>query len=127
MCAGRVKHPRRVFNPPGDQRRSKAGNLYPMDVWIENGRADRPGLLRYATMLPSRLAHRLVSTFSDEGEHLCDPMVGGGELAIACWELRRRFTGGDLNPLAVRFTAARLLAENVWPAQRQPGLLDRPA
>jgi hypothetical protein len=53
-------------------------------------------------------------------------MVGGGDIVEACWELRRRFTGGDLNPLAVRFTAARLLVENAWPAQRQPTLIDQP-
>jgi hypothetical protein len=41
---------------------------------------------------------------------------------IACHTLCRRFTGGDLNPLAVNFTAARLLAEHAWPAQRQPQL-----
>ena len=29
----------------------------------------------------------------------------------------------DLNPHAIRFTAARLLAEPAWPAKRQPSLL----
>ena len=30
---------------------------------------------------------------------------------------------GDLNPHAIRFTAARLLSEHAWPADRQPSLL----
>jgi hypothetical protein len=34
-----------------------------------------------------------------------------------------KLTGGDVNPSAVRFTAARLLAEHAWPAERQLTLL----
>jgi DNA modification methylase len=122
MCRGSHRHPRRVFNVPSDQRRSKNGGLYPLDVWVDNGRADRPALLRYTTMLPPRMAHRIVATFTAEGEHVCDPMLGGGEFAHACRVLRRRFTGGDINEVAVTFTAARLLAELVWPKHRQPPL-----
>lgn len=127
MCRGRVRHPRRVFHAPQDQRRSRAGAPHPQDVWIGNGRSDRPGLLRYATMLPARMTLRLVATFTDEGEHVCDPMLGGGEVAHACRTLHRRFTGGDLNPTAVSFAAARLLAELAWPEQRQPPLFARAA
>ena len=127
MCRGRVDHPRRVFHAPSDQRRSKTGGLYPQDVWIDNGRSDRPGLLRYATMLPPRMTLRIIATFTDEGEHVCDPMLGGGAVAKASLMLRRRFTGGDLNPLAVTFTAARLLAEHAWLEQHQPALFARAA
>ncbi len=124
MCSGRVDDRRRVFNPPVDQRRSKTGGLYPTTWWMENGRSDRPGRLRYATMLPARLTRRLVVTFTNEGELVCDPMLGGGEVAIACRALGRRFIGGDLNPQAVKFTAARMLAEHAWPAERQPSLFE---
>lgn len=127
MCRGSLRHPRRVFNPPADQRRSKSGGLYPLDVWVDNGRADRPGLLRYATMLPPRLTRRMVSAFTDPGEHVCDPMAGGGEIVSACQLLGRRVTAGDVNPLAVQFTAARLLREQIWPAQATPALFARAA
>lgn len=50
------------------------------------------------------------------------PPVGGGTTAVACWRTGRRFTGGDLNPHALRFSAARLLAEHAWPDDRQPEL-----
>lgn len=123
MCRGSLRHPRRVFHPPADQRRSRSGGIHPLDVWVDgNGRSDRPGLHRYATMLPQRLARRTVLAFTDPGEHVCDPMTGGGEIALACHALGRRVTAGDVNPLAVRFTAARLLAEQIWPAERQPAL-----
>jgi DNA modification methylase len=122
MCRGSRRHPRRVFNPPADQRRSKNGGLYPLDVWVENGRADRPDLMRYATMLPPRLSQRMVCTFTDPGEHVCDPMAGGGEVVNACQLLGRRVTAGDLNPHAVQFIAARLLREQIWPAQQAPTL-----
>ena len=122
MCRGRVEHTRRVFNAPRDLPPSQAGNPYPLDWWPENGCANRPGLLRYATELPERLVRRLILSFSDPGEHVCDPMLGGGRVAFACWGLGRRFTGGDINPKAVQYTAARLLAEHAWPAERQPPL-----
>jgi hypothetical protein len=48
--------------------------------------------------------------------------VGGGTTAVACWRTGRRFTGGDLNPHALRFSAARLLSEHAWPDDRQPTL-----
>ena len=35
--------------------------------------------------------------------------------------------GGDLNQAALDFTAARLLDEHAWPADRQPGLFPLPA
>jgi DNA modification methylase len=127
MCRGTRRHPQRVFNPPTDQRRSKTGGLYPLDVWVDNGRADRPGLLRYATMLPPRLTQRMVLTFTDPGQHVCDPMAGGGEVVNACQLLGRRITAGDLNPHAIAFTAARLLREQIWPAQLAPGLFARAA
>ncbi len=127
MCRGPVAQQSRVFNAPRDLRLSQAGNVAPTDVWLENGRADRPGKLRYATELPLRLARRLVGSFSDRGEHVCDPTLGGGSVALACWELRRRFTGADLNRKAVQYTAARLLAEHAWPAELQPPLFEAAA
>jgi hypothetical protein len=77
---------------------------------------------RYDNSLPLPLVLRLVTSFSDHGEHVVDPFLGGGTTAVACWRTGRRFTGGDLNPHAFRFSAARLLAEHAWPDDRQPAL-----
>jgi site-specific DNA-methyltransferase (adenine-specific) len=86
--------------------------LYPLDVWEDNGRADRPGeLLRYNNALPDKLCDRLVSAFSDEGQLVADPFVGSGSVMLSCLRLGRRFAGSDLNPNAIRFAAARLLSE----------------
>jgi hypothetical protein len=77
---------------------------------------------RYDNSLPLPLVLRLVTSFSGLGEHVVDPFLGGGTTAVACWRTGRRFTGGDLNPNALRFSAARLLAEHAWPDDRQPAL-----
>jgi DNA modification methylase len=118
MCRGRLSDRRRVFNPPPDLPRSRTGNPYPLDFWpvALNGRSDRPRLLRYANELPLKLTRRLVAAFTNRGEHIVDPMLGGGNFAIPCWESQRRFTGADLNPAAVNYTAARLLLEHIQPA-----------
>ena len=123
MCRGALGNPRRVFNPPQDQPAARSGHPYPLDWWSEgNGRADRPRLLRYDNSLPLPLVLRAVTAFSDDGEHVVDPFLGGGTTAVACWRAGRRFTGGDLNPHALRFSAARLLAEHARPDDRQPAL-----
>jgi len=123
MCRGPLSHPRRVFNPPPDQPAARSGHPYPLDWWAEgSGRADRPGLLRYDNSLPLPLVLRTVRAFSNTDDHVVDPCIGGGTTAVACWQTRRRFTGGDINPAALRFTAARLLDEHAWPADKQPSL-----
>jgi hypothetical protein len=65
---------------------------------------------------PQRRTDRSAST------HIVDPFVGGGAIAEACMLLERRFIGADVNPHAVRFTAARLLTDCAWPAERAPQL-----
>jgi DNA modification methylase len=123
LCRAALRNRKRVFNPPRDLPAARSGHPYPLDWWADgNGRADRPRLVRYDNSLPLPMVLRLVRAFSDAGEHVVDPFVGGGTTAIACWQTGRRFTGGDVNPHAARFTAARLLAEHAWPADRQPGL-----
>jgi DNA modification methylase len=126
MCRGPLDHPGRVFNAAPDLPRSARGGQYPLDWWPDNGRADRPGLMRYPASLPLRLVLRIVTSFSSEGDHVVDPFLGGGSTAVAAWLLRRCFTGGDVNREALRFSAARLMEEHIRPAELQPGLFDRP-
>jgi DNA modification methylase len=127
LTRGRVKDRRRVFHAPADLPAARSGVDYPLDLWLENGRSDRPGLLRYDNALPLRFVQRIVEAFSDPGEHVVDPFVGGGSSAEACWLAGRRFTGGDVNPHALRYTAARLLCERIWVDHQRPALFDRAA
>jgi DNA modification methylase len=123
MCRGVLSDPSRVFNSPRDLPAARSGHPNPLGWWAEgNGRADRRGL-RYDNSLPLPMVLRLVRAFSDPGEHVVDPFLGGGTTAVAAWLTDRRFTGGDVNAHAIRFSAARLLAERAWPADRQPSLL----
>jgi DNA modification methylase len=122
MCRGPLTNSKRVFNTPADLPKAASGADYPLDWWDSNGRADRPGLLRYDNALPLPLVSRLVHAFSDPGELVIDPMLGSGTTPIAAHLAARRFIGGDLNPAAVRFAAARLLEEHLWPSWRHPTL-----
>ena len=115
MCRGRLEHPKRVFNSPADLPKARSGADYPLDWWEDNGTANRPGLLRYDNALPLPLVSRVVKAFSNPGQLVVDPMTGSGTTAIAAHIAGRRFIGGDLNPAAVRFAAARLLNEHLWP------------
>jgi DNA modification methylase len=117
-----VSDRQRVFNVPRDLPRANSGVDYPVDLWLAIGRSDRRGLLRYDNAVPERLVSRLVATFSNEADHVVDPFVGSGTTAKVCYDLRRRFTGGDINIEAIRFTMARLLDEHLWPAEANPTL-----
>lgn len=118
MCRGRLDDKRRVFHAPTDQPTARSGHPYPQDVWVNNGCANRVKLLRYDNALPLPLVLRLVTSFSNEGEHVADPFIGSGTTAVACWLTNRKLTAGDVNPQALRFTSARLLAEHAWADQR---------
>lgn len=131
MVRGPVASRRRTFNIPADLPKARSGADYPLDIWMDNGRADRPGgLLRYDNTLPQRLCRRIILAHSNRGDLLCDPMVGGGALAEAALDTGRRIVCGDRNRNAVRYVAARLLDERLWhpagtarrPAARQPAL-----
>jgi DNA modification methylase len=112
MAAGGLYEPARVFNPP-EWQLSRSGRPYPLDVFPLSGRADRRGeRLRYDNALPSLLVDRLLAAFSNPGHLVCDPFLGSGTVLLACLRGQRRFVGGDVNANAVRFAAARLLAEN---------------
>ncbi len=65
LCRGALGHTRRVFHPPSDLPGAQSGTANPLDWWEDNGRADRPGLLRYDNSLPLPLVRRIVEAFSD--------------------------------------------------------------
>jgi DNA modification methylase len=119
MCQGKLSSDRRVFNTPFDLPKARSDADYPLDWWPENGRADRPKLLRYDNSLPDKIVRRTIEACTERGQLVVDPCVGSGTSAIQAWQLGRRFIGGDVNPHAIRFTATRLLAEHAWPSERQ--------
>jgi len=53
---------------------------------------------------------RLVRSFSQPGDVVCDPFLGGGTTAVAALALTRRFVGCDIDAVAVSSTRARLEA-----------------
>lgn len=122
FCKGARDRPDRTFNAPRDLPPARSGRAYPLDWWPENGRVARRGLLRYDNQLPIRLVLRIVEAFSARGDLVVDAFVGGGTTAEACLRSGRRFVGGDVNPNALRFTAARLLEEHLWAEERAPRL-----
>ncbi len=117
MCRGRPDSRRRVFNTPEDLPKARSQEDYPLDWWPRCGKAERQKLLRYDNALPDQLVHRTIDACTHRGELVVDPCVGSGTTAIQAWRLGRRFIGADINPNAIRFAAARLLAEHAWPAE----------
>ena len=116
MCSGPLTSPVRVFTPPPDLPKARSGVDYPLDLWPigDVGRADaRPGQVRYPNSLPVALVDRVVGALTREPtsrnrDLVCDPFVGGGTTALVALRRGLRFVGGDVNPAALAFTAARL-------------------
>lgn len=117
MRRGKPNSRRRVFNTPKDLPKARSHADYPLDWWPKCGKSERQKLLRYDNALPGQLVHRTIEACTEPGELVVDPCVGSGTTAIQSWRLGRRFIGADVNPNAIRFAAARLLAEHAWPAE----------
>lgn len=49
-----------------------------------------------------------IEQFTNPGDLICDPFLGGGTTAVAAKQLNRRFFGFDVNPDNVTITKARL-------------------
>lgn len=112
----------RFFNCIPELPKSRSGGDYPLDIWAGDDappKVERRGALRYRNALPVELVDRLVRMFTagpDSGvlpwtSLVADPFLGSGTTAVACLRSERRFRGADVNPNALRFTAARLTVE----------------
>jgi len=129
MTRGVLDSPQRVFNRLAEMPRGRAGQIYALDLWTDIPDGRRPGLLRYDNALHPALVSRVIRSTTAHGDLVCDPFVGSGTTAVACLSDSRRFYGGDINPNALRFTMARILAEVIpalCPSAEQLTLFDPP-
>jgi site-specific DNA-methyltransferase (adenine-specific) len=62
----------------------------------------------YPAEKPPAVSEILVGQSTRAGELVADPFMGSGSIGVAAARLGRRFAGNDLNPEAVRLSAARL-------------------
>lgn len=59
--------------------------------------------------------------FSEPGELVCDPFLGGGTTAVAAMNESRRFVGCDVDPGAVQSTIDRLARSSMEATRSEPG------
>jgi DNA modification methylase len=111
LTKGPLDSPQRTFHRPPEMPRGRTGQIYAVDLWTDVPEARRQGRLRYDNALSPALVSRVVRSTTAVGDLVADPFVGSGTTAVVCLTERRRFYGGDLNPNALRFTMARILAE----------------
>lgn len=57
----------------------------------------------YPTEKPVELMEILIKQSTKENELICDPFFGSGSVAVACQNLKRRFTGCDIDPKAHKY------------------------
>ena len=57
---------------------------------------------------PPQLVRNLIQRYSEEGDLIVDPFMGGGTTLLEAWLLRRRSVGIDVSNLAVQTTTGRL-------------------
>jgi DNA modification methylase len=115
FCRGPLTSSKREFVIPADLPKARNGADYPLDFWDDVPKEERHGLLRYNNALPSVLVRRLVRSLSAVGDLVCDPFLGSGTSLLVCLQEGRRFVGGDVNALALRFSMARSLDEWLCP------------
>jgi DNA modification methylase len=129
LCVGDTTSAGRFFATAPGLPKAESGGDYPLDWW-QVPKYERRNLAKYPTMMSPVATRHLVQSLTTGPENghepwsslVVDPFTGGGATAVACWETKRRFRGGDINPRALAFTAARLLDEHVWPNLTAPPL-----
>ena len=57
---------------------------------------------------PPQLVRNLIKRYSQEGDLIIDPFMGGGTTLLEAWLLQRRSLGLDISKLAVQTTTGRL-------------------
>ena len=80
------------------------------DCWVDINFIPPTGKERcgYRTQKPLSLLKRIIECSTNEGDVILDCFTGGGTAAVAAMELDRKFIVGDVSPVAVKVTAARL-------------------
>lgn len=82
--------------------------------WFNNTvKVDGPEKRWHEWQKPLEGFRRYVEVFSEPGDLVVDPFLGGGTAAVAASHLGRRFIGCDSDPLAVESSFRRLQAEAV--------------
>jgi len=66
------------------------------------------GYHRYPAKFIPQLARRLIDEFSDEGDRICDPFVGGGTTLVEGLIAGRRVIAVDANPVAYLISKAKV-------------------
>lgn len=64
-------------------------------------------LYRYPARFSPDLVRSAIDAFSERGDYVVDPFVGGGTSAVEALALGRRFIGFDISPLAVLLSRAK--------------------
>ena len=77
------------------------------DVFVA-GVGENDGGLDHPAMFPVSLADQLISTFSREGDLVCDPFCGAGSSLAAAKHLGRDFRGFDVSRKYVKMALQRL-------------------
>jgi site-specific DNA-methyltransferase (adenine-specific) len=72
------------------------------------GVGENEGGIDHPAMFPVSLAEQLISTFSREGDLICDPFCGSGSSLAAAKHLGRDFRGFDVSRKYVKMALQRL-------------------
>ncbi len=107
------------FTCPDDLPKAASGRDYPLDWWADIPKQERRGLVRYDNQLHPLVVDRTVRAYTPGPENggrawealVVDPFLGGGTTLEACARRQRRFIGGDINPAALAYAAARIATE----------------
>ncbi|MDD5539717.1 MAG: site-specific DNA-methyltransferase [Candidatus Neomarinimicrobiota bacterium] len=77
------------------------------DVWRIK-REYWTGKTKTPTKLPAEIIRKILRYSSEEGDLICDPFLGSGQVAVVSKELKRRYIGFEINPIYYEFARQRL-------------------
>jgi len=105
---------RKGFHPDGRMQ---------TDVWqvgfLPTNSRERTG---YPTQKPEALLERLLLTYTNPGDRVCDPFAGSGTLGAVAYRIGRHSLSCDTSDEAYRVMVGRIGAERVFPQEAPCGM-----
>lgn len=99
------------YKPDGNDKNGRSVSRTPTSGWYDgNGKSK----IYHVWGQDVESARYYIDCFSDKGDLICDPFVGGGTTAAACDVIGRRFVGFDVDENSIKTTNQRMRTEHSY-------------
>ena len=104
--------------PTGTHRRLEALLSQDLDFHNEHSRYTSHSFHAFPAKFPPQLPRKFISSLTQEGDVVLDPMMGSGTTVLEAYLLNRKAIGFDIDPLALLLTQVKVCPLDITEARR---------